>query len=41
VVTLDAVREALLAAGPDGPLPMVLRRDQERIVVTLEPTGSR
>jgi serine protease Do len=41
VVTLDAVREALLAAGPDGPLPLVLRRDQERIVVTLEPTGSR
>ena len=41
VVTLDAVREALLAAGPDGPLPLVLRRDQERIVVTLEPAGSR
>jgi serine protease Do len=41
VVTLDAVREALLAAGPDGPLPLVLRRDQERIVVTLEPLGSR
>lgn len=41
VVTLDAVREALLAAGPDGPLPLVLRRDQERIVVTLEPTRTR
>jgi serine protease Do len=41
VVSLDAVREALLAAGPDGPLPLVLRRDQERIVITLEPTGSR
>lgn len=37
VVTLDAVREALLTAGPDGPLPLVLRRDHERIVVTLEP----
>jgi serine protease Do len=41
VVTLDAVREALLAAGPDGPLPLVLRRDQERITVTLEPTPAR
>jgi len=40
VVTLDAVREALLAAGPDGPLPLVVRRDQERIIVTLEPVGS-
>jgi S1-C subfamily serine protease len=39
VVTLEAVREALLAAGPDGPLPLVLRRDQERIVVTLEPAA--
>jgi serine protease Do len=37
VVTLDAVREALLAAGPDGPLPLVVRREQERIAVTLEP----
>jgi hypothetical protein len=37
VVTLEAVREALLAAGPDGPLPLVVRRDQERVVVTLEP----
>ena len=41
VVSVDAVREALLAAGPDGPLPLVLRRDQERIVVTLEPAASR
>jgi serine protease Do len=41
VVSLAAVREALLAAGPDGPLPLVLRRDQERIVVTLEPVMSR
>lgn len=41
VVTLDAVREALLAAGPDGPLPLVVRRDQERVVVTLEPLPRR
>jgi serine protease Do len=39
VVTLEAVREALLAAGPDGPLPLVVRRDQERVVVTLEPAS--
>jgi serine protease Do len=37
VVTLDAVREALLAVGPDGPLPLIVRRDQERVMVTLEP----
>jgi serine protease Do len=36
VVTLDAVREALLAAGPDGPLPLIFRRDQEQIAVTLD-----
>jgi serine protease Do len=41
VVTLDAVREALLAAGPDGPLPLVVRRDQERIPVTLPPVPGR
>jgi serine protease Do len=41
VVSLDAVREALLAAGADGPLPLILRRDQERITVTLEPTVGR
>jgi S1-C subfamily serine protease len=39
VVTLEAVREALLAAGPDGPLPLVVRRGQERVVVTLEPAS--
>jgi serine protease Do len=39
VVTLEAVREALLTAGPDGPLPLVVRRDQERIIVTLPPTS--
>jgi S1-C subfamily serine protease len=37
VVTLEAVREALLAAGPDGPLPLIVRRDEERIMVTLDP----
>jgi serine protease Do len=41
VVTLDAVREALLAAGPDGPLPLIVRRDQERVMVTLEPVVAR
>ena len=41
VVTLDAVREALLAAGPDGPLPLVVRRDQERVPVTLPPVPGR
>jgi serine protease Do len=41
VVTLDAVREALLAAGPDGPLPLIVRRDQERVLVTLEPIPPR
>jgi S1-C subfamily serine protease len=41
VVTLDAVREALLAAGPDGPLPLVVRRDRERVIVTLEPVAAR
>lgn len=37
VVTLEAVREALLAAGPDGPLPLIVRRGQEQIAVTLDP----
>jgi len=41
VVTLDAVREALLAAGPEGPLPLIVRRDQERVMVTLEPAPGR
>lgn len=41
VVTLDAVREALLAAGPDGPLPLVVRRDRERVPVTLPPVPAR
>jgi len=41
VLTLDAVREALLAAGPDGPLPLIVRREQERVMVTLEPAPGR
>jgi S1-C subfamily serine protease len=41
VITLEAVREALLAAGPDGPLPLVVRRDQDRVMVTLEPVAGR
>jgi S1-C subfamily serine protease len=41
VITLDAVREALLAAGPAGPLPLVVRRDQDRVMVTLEPVAGR
>lgn len=36
VVTVQAVREALLAAGPDGPLPLVVRRDRERVFLSLE-----
>jgi serine protease Do len=41
VVTVDAVREALLAAGPEGPLPLIVRRDQERVMVTLDPVPVR
>ena len=31
--------EALLAAGTEGPLPLVVRRDRERVVMTLEATA--
>ncbi|MGH7349682.1 MAG: PDZ domain-containing protein, partial [Candidatus Rokuibacteriota bacterium] len=41
VVTLDAVREALLAVGPEGPLPLIVRRDQEWVTVTLDPVPRR
>jgi hypothetical protein len=41
VVTLHAVREALLAVGPDGPLPLIVRRDQEQVAVTLPPMPVR
>jgi regulator of sigma E protease len=36
VVTVQAVRDALLAAGPEGPLPLVVRRDRERVPLSLE-----
>jgi S1-C subfamily serine protease len=39
VVTVQAVREALLAAGPDGPLPLVVRRERERVFLRLEAAG--
>lgn len=35
VVTLAAVREALLLASPSGPLSLVVRRDHERVALTL------
>ncbi len=41
VATLEAVREALLAAGPDGPLPLVLRRGQDQLTVTLDSVPRR
>jgi serine protease Do len=41
VVSVDAVREALLAAGPDGPLPLVLRRGPERLQITLDGAAGR
>jgi serine protease Do len=36
VPTRDAVREALLAAGPDGPLGLLVGRDGERVRMLLE-----
>lgn len=41
VVSIDAVREALLVAGPDGPLPLVLRRGQEQLQITLDASSRR
>jgi serine protease Do len=41
VDTLDAVREALLAAGPDGPLGLVVNRHGERVRVVLEKEKAR
>lgn len=37
VVTREAAREALADASPDRPLRLVVRRETERIAVTLEP----
>ena len=36
VDTFGAVREALKGVVPDGPLSLVVRRDQERITLSLE-----
>lgn len=36
VATLDAVREALLSAGVDGPLRLVVSRDRERVPVRMD-----
>jgi serine protease Do len=36
VVTYEALRAALLSVPAEGPLPLVLRRDGERLSVTLE-----
>ena len=36
VVTFEALRAALLSVPAEGPLPLVLRRDGERLSVTLE-----
>ncbi len=36
VATLDAVREALLAAGLDGPLRLIVSRDRERVPVRID-----
>ena len=38
VATLTAVREALVSVPPDGPLSLVVRRDRERLTVSLERT---
>ena len=37
VLTLDAARQALLAASLDKPLPLLVRRDDERLSLTLKP----
>jgi S1-C subfamily serine protease len=38
VVSRDAAREALAEASPERPLRLVVRRDDERVVLTLDPT---
>jgi S1-C subfamily serine protease len=37
VVSREAAREALADVSPDGPLRLVVRRETERVAVTLEP----
>ena len=39
VLTLAAVREALLAASLERPLPLVVRRDSQRLPLTLKAPG--
>jgi len=41
VLTLQAVREALLAVPTGAPLPLALRRDGHHVAVSLEPPRSR
>jgi serine protease Do len=36
VPTVGSLREALLGVSPDGPLSLVVRRDRERVTVSLE-----
>jgi hypothetical protein len=37
VLTIEAARQALLAVSLDRPLPLLVRRDDERLSLTLEP----
>jgi hypothetical protein len=37
VLTIDAARQALLAVPLDKPLPLLVRRDDERLSFTLKP----
>jgi S1-C subfamily serine protease len=38
VVSREAAREALAEASPERPLRLVIRRDDERVALTLDPT---
>ena len=40
VLTIDAARQALLAAALDKPLPLLVRRDEESLSFTLKPAQS-
>jgi len=39
VGTLSALRDALVGVRPDGPLSLVIRRDRERVTVSLDHAG--
>jgi serine protease Do len=39
--TVAALRDALAAVSPDGPLALVVRRDRERLSVSLDPIHTR